>query len=722
VLTGLLAAALSAVAQTPQGAGRSYPEHRVGFRCAFDSAQQAAFQRQPGAEAQYRAFLQAAAQLSPAAQARLLAQPNVTVPVVMHIIHTGGPDNISDAQVYDALRIINEDYSKLNPDTADVIPPFQPIYANVGFRFRLARFDPNGNCTTGITRTYSTDTNIGDDRVKQLIVWDQDRYLNIWITTNANGAGGYSYLPCSGGANDGIVIRSAQFGSIGLGGGSNLAVRSLTHEIGHYFGLPHTWGGSNTPGLASNCGIDDGIADTPNTTGILGGCSLNFSPCLDGRGQPILSNVQNYMDYSGCTCMFTTDQRTVMRTALLLSCRSQLTTAANLLATGTNDGYSSGTCAPVIAFRPSATQLCEGGSIAFDDYSYNADLTASGTTYSWVFTGGTPATSAAQRPVVSYATSGVYDVSLTITTASGASSSLTRPQLVQVVGANTGLTAPVAESFENPAFPGNFPGSDLRNWVSSSSVTSGTARWQRLPASSSLVVSDGAACVAVRSNLLPVGTQTWLTSPNIDLSAFSATSPPVLTFDRAYANRTTIVAENLQVQFSDDCGVTWVTRATFPTGALNTLDTVRRQGFTPSNSSQWQSLQVPIPASALGTRFQIRFQLTSRQGNAFYLDHVALRAATPTATQLATAAPYQLRLAPNPQTAETAVYLTLATPGTIKLTLLDRLGRALATTPAVRLGSGEQRLPLPATHLPPGLYLVQVQLDNKVISAKLVVP
>ena len=87
-------------------------------------------------------------------------------------------------------------------------------------------------------------------------------------------------------------------------------MRSLTHEIGHYFGLPHTWGGSNTPGLPSNCGLDDGIADTPNTTGSQNNCNLSFSPCTDPvTNLPILANVQNYMDYSTCTRMFNRQPR-----------------------------------------------------------------------------------------------------------------------------------------------------------------------------------------------------------------------------------------------------------------------------------------------------------------------------------------------------------------------------------------------------------------------------
>lgn len=713
---------LGALAQSaPQPANRAYPEHHVGIRCAFDSVQQAAFARMPGSEARYKEFLRAAMHLSPLEQARLLAQPDVTVPVVMHIIHTGGADNITDDQVYDALRIINEDFSKRNPDTLNVIAAFRPRYANVGFRFRLARLDPNGNCTTGITRTYSTDTNIGDDRVKALITWDQSRYLNIWITTNANGAGGYAYLPCSGGAGDGIVIRSAQFGSIGQSSSSNFSKRSLTHEIGHFFGLPHTWGGTNTPGLASNCGIDDGVTDTPNTIGILGGCDLTFSPCSDAGGRPILANVQNYMDYSGCTCMFTTGQRTVMRSSLQLGCRDQLTTPANLIATGTSDGYVATPCAPIVAFRPSVTRVCEGGTITFTDFSYNADLTAANTTYSWSFPGGAPATSTASQPTVTYSSSGIYDVTLTITTANGLSTTLTQPQLVQVVGPNTGLRTPVVESFENPSFPNNFAAGDLRNWESTASITSVLARWQRLPAvAGRLVPSDGAACVAVRSGQLPTGTITWLTSPNIDLSGFSAANPPVVMFDRAYALRPTSAVDNLAVQFSTDCGVTWLTRASYNPTTLNTMDTLRVLNYSPTSLSDWQSLSVAVPASDIGPRFQARFQLTSRQGNIFYLDHVRV-GALPTAVQAADAAQYGLHLFPNPRTAETAVQLTLPAAATLQLELRDALGRLVVSTPATRYGAGAQHLLLPTAALPAGLYLVQVLVDSNRVTTKLVV-
>jgi len=45
-----------------------------------------------------------------------------TIPVVFHVLHMNGPENISDAQIFDAISILNRDMRKLNPDTITIIP------------------------------------------------------------------------------------------------------------------------------------------------------------------------------------------------------------------------------------------------------------------------------------------------------------------------------------------------------------------------------------------------------------------------------------------------------------------------------------------------------------------------------------------------------------------------------------------------------------------------
>ena len=81
------------------------------------------------------------------------------IPVVFHIIHTYGVENISKAQVLDAIEKLNIDYNKQNGDTVNTYDLFKSRAANCNIEFRLAHIDPDGNCTDGIVRHYTPETN-----------------------------------------------------------------------------------------------------------------------------------------------------------------------------------------------------------------------------------------------------------------------------------------------------------------------------------------------------------------------------------------------------------------------------------------------------------------------------------------------------------------------------------------------------------------------------------
>ena len=53
-----------------------------------------------------------------------------TIPVVFHVMHLNGIENISDEQIFNALTILNRDFRKLNGDTANVHPDFQGMPAD----------------------------------------------------------------------------------------------------------------------------------------------------------------------------------------------------------------------------------------------------------------------------------------------------------------------------------------------------------------------------------------------------------------------------------------------------------------------------------------------------------------------------------------------------------------------------------------------------------------
>ncbi|MHC1777162.1 MAG: GEVED domain-containing protein [Lentimicrobium sp.] len=88
---------------------------------------------------------------------------------------------------------------------------------------------------------------------------------------------------------------------------------------------------------------------------------------------------------------------------------------------------------PVVSFSGNPTEILVGESVQFTDQSINNPVS-----WLWTFQGGTPATSTLQNPVVTYNSSGTYDVSLQATNAAG-STTLSRPDYITVTEA-TGVT------------------------------------------------------------------------------------------------------------------------------------------------------------------------------------------------------------------------------------------------------------------------------------------
>ena len=103
------------------------------------------------------------------------------IPVVFHVVHNYGEENISYEQILGAVEQMNKDYRKMRSDTASIHPAFKGIAADVKIEFRLARIDPWGNCTIGVVRTASEATSAGYEAAKEASpTWPPDKYLNIW--------------------------------------------------------------------------------------------------------------------------------------------------------------------------------------------------------------------------------------------------------------------------------------------------------------------------------------------------------------------------------------------------------------------------------------------------------------------------------------------------------------------------------------------------------------
>lgn len=235
----------------------------------------------------------------------------IKIPVVVHVLYNQPSQNISDAQINAQIKILNEDFRRLNPDAAGTPSVFLNYAADCQFEFYLAKTDPNGFATNGIIRKK---TNIGvyglDDRIKYSIkggddAWDAAAYLNIWVGNLAGGLVGYS-SPLGGPADkDGVVIRHNAFGKGGTAQSPFNKGRTATHEIGHWMGLQHIWGDMY-------CG-DDGVEDTPKQQMASRGCPSGTIASCSNTGNMYM----NFMDLTNDDCMnlFTVGQKSRMRAA-----------------------------------------------------------------------------------------------------------------------------------------------------------------------------------------------------------------------------------------------------------------------------------------------------------------------------------------------------------------------------------------------------------------------
>ncbi len=235
------------------------------------------------------------------------------IPVVFHVIHECGPENISRTQILDQIRVMNEDFSLTNPNFSQTPEAFVPLGANCQIEFRIATKDDLGNCTDGIVRVYSPKTNeaSNDNGVKSVSHWNSYKYLNVWVVKSIgalDGVGGevlgYAQFPMGGLlSTDGVVIRHDCIGSIGTAASGSFGPRlgrTVTHEVGHWLGLRHIWGDAD-------CG-SDGVDTTPIAFGPNYGICWNDYPYnLTSCGRDSLDTsgemFNNYMDYSDDQCM-----------------------------------------------------------------------------------------------------------------------------------------------------------------------------------------------------------------------------------------------------------------------------------------------------------------------------------------------------------------------------------------------------------------------------------
>ena len=622
-----------------------------------------------------------------------------TIPVVFHIIHAGGPENISNAQVEDCIRVMNEDFQMLNSDAANVQSEFLPLVADIEVEFKLARKKPNGDCTNGITRTFSTVTNGGDggDRVSAVQNehgnWPGDRYLNVFVAADIGGAAGYTQYPYSsawGGAamGNGIHVLHNYVGSIGTA--STYTSRTLTHEVGHWFNLPHLWGSTNNPGLASNCNEDDGVNDTPNTEGWTS-CNLQGTTC-DGNKD----NVENYMEYSYCSKMFTLGQKARMHAALNSSTggRNNLHSSSNLTFTGVN--------APDIMceanFEADNRVVCPGQSVTFTDYSFHGP-----SNWNWQFSGGTPATSSAQNPVITYNTPGVYEVTLT---ASDGTNNATETKTAYITVLENSYSLPFLEGFESYAS------------LNDSEWAVDNPEGNQFLLESNFGHS-GNKCVRLDNFGQPTGLFDNLYSQPIDLSTIS--DAVTLSFRYAYRKRSAGNEEWLRVFISNNCGETWVQRRTIKGDNLSAL--TASSAWEPTSDNDWTTVHITnITSSYWVDNFRTRFEFESDGGNNFFIDDINIYSGGPSELSLNEQQGEfnEFVVYPNPASKEVNVSFSLESAQNATVSLTNMLGQDIKSY-NLQGATGKNLVLIGTEQLDAGVYIVKVTTQGKEQTKRLVI-
>ncbi|KAF2754152.1 extracellular metalloprotease [Pseudovirgaria hyperparasitica] len=203
---------------------------------------------------------------------------DINIPVYVHIVSSGESvkdGNIADDVVTKQIEVINENYGVHN-----ITFTLKNVSRTVNEEW--ATQDTNGPMQEALHQ--------GDYATLNLYIVSDRRYLGICQFPEEPTEDVIAHDGCV------IVASSVPGGVAPFDQG-----KTATHEIGHWFGLFHTFQDQS----CSSGG--DGISDTPQQLGPTSGCPTNADSCPD---QPGLDAVNNYMDYSDDSCYeeFTPEQ------------------------------------------------------------------------------------------------------------------------------------------------------------------------------------------------------------------------------------------------------------------------------------------------------------------------------------------------------------------------------------------------------------------------------
>jgi PKD repeat protein len=615
----------------------------------------------------------------------------IIVPTVFHILTQGKSENISSRHVMKSLEILNRDFNRDNPDTFDIPAPFHPLRGNPKVEFRLAHFDPQGNCTDGINRVYVPQAGIYGSLYDNY-GWDHRRYINIYIVKwieNDPLRGGMAYLASIDTgyvAPDNYDFLQVSYQHLQDGLGNVMAPQRshlLTHEMGHNLGLNHIWG------WLTGCTDDDDVADTPLQDDANGGYPV--FPEISCNNGPDGDMFNNFMDYSVPVNMFSAGQTDRMRTCLAKNeWRDSIWLPTNLAATGVEPVLPPCHNSPVADFGYGnyLGWFCAGTPVKF----YEA-ASVNTTSYQWEFTGGIPATSTDTFPSVVFADSGMHNVRLIVSNSFGID---TVDKLIRIEPAEVYYTLNnniMTESFEDTVFNQQIP-----QWLLLGKKWSVT----------NLAASVGSNSIRMDSCLKFFST---FFTHIFDLNQIAGTGRKLEFKVSCGLSPSGSINGGLRVTWKSPCAYEWgdlVGPGAFHPGdalLFDSLKTVTTNTVFIPNSSQWKTITLDIPDSLAG-EIQIGFDCGSftptNKLKGLYIDDIKVMPDPNGIVENTNAMNWNLF--PNPA----ANQLTITMPGNnnkIDVIISDITGKIIYKTICIN----SEKLELSTKDFSEGIYVVQIQ-------------
>jgi hypothetical protein len=632
----------------------------------------------------------------------------VTIPVVVHVLYNTTAQNISEAQIQSQLDVLNKDFRRLNADANKTPSLFQGVAADAEIEFCLAKQDPNGEPTNGITRTNTSvrkfsglSDSMKFDGLGGKSAWDSKKYLNIWVVNFSNDANilGFAQFPNAGpAATDGVVIDYQAFGTTGTALSPYRLGRTTTHEVGHWLNLFHIWGDES-------CG-DDEVLDTPTQEEENTGCPTFPKQSCSNTSDMFM----NYMDYTNDACMnlFTTGQKNVMQTVLNSSRNGLLSSVGCVVPqVPALDGA-------LLGFKAPSAIVCNN-SVAPVVYLRNRGASAltnvqlqytidGGALQTFTWTGNLASftTQEVSLPTQALA-SGAHTLKVSILSSNGQTTDANAANNTVAVNFQIqGTALPLQEGFEATAFPP--AGWRVNNYQED-------LTWQR----TATVAFTGKASAFMQNKQYEAnGPVDELVLPALDLTTRGA---PRLTFQLAYALYSESgFSDTLEVLVSTDCGQTF-NRVYQKFGqALTTVTPYYTEDeFVPASATQWRLENIDLSAYAAAKTAIIKFKHTTDFENNLYLDDIKVDGnALGTAEEIAL---QSVQVAPNPTTG--LVQITSPEVAITSVQVLDALGKELQSIKVSRTAKG-QPPQVDLRGLPNGMYLLRITSEKGVTVRRVV--